>query len=81
MPPPNKDRALEVHGMFFCYDGEEFWLWSEAEDVWTVLPMKPSYLKVENGQLALIDDIFSGKKKCTCATFQVVNFGRKCGGT
>jgi hypothetical protein len=78
---PTEEDVLEVHGMSFLYDvdDDEVWLWEEHEQVWTVLPERPSYLEVVNGKLTLID-LRTKKPKCVCDPFQVNNYGCKCGG-
>ena len=79
MPPPKEDGVLEIHGCYFFYDDEEFWMWDEKRQGWLVLPEQPSYLTVVQDRLALID-IRTGRPKCNCPEFQVNNFGCKCGG-
>jgi len=78
VPHTDKD-VLEVHGLKFFYDGEDLWFLERKDDVWEVLPDLPSYLVVVNGRLALIDSR-TGRPKCNCPLFNVVNFGCKCGG-
>jgi hypothetical protein len=79
--PPSEKDVLEVHGMFFLYNAEddEIWLWEEKGQVWSVLPDIPSYLRIVNSRLAVID-IRTMQHRCNCLIFDVVNFGCKCGG-
>lgn len=79
MPRPTEKDILEVHGMRFYYDGEEVWLWDTKQKLWYALPERPAYLAIVGGKLALID-IHTGRPKCNCDSFQVNNFGCKCGG-
>lgn len=79
MSVPSEDGVLEVHGAYFHYDEEEFWLWDEKQQVWIVLPEQPSYLTIVCGRLALID-VKTGRPRCNCSHLQVVNYGCKCGG-
>lgn len=79
MPPTSKYDALEVHGMYFLYDDEEFWMWSERRQVWEALPDQPAYLTLVGGRLAVLD-IMTGRPKCNCPRLAVVNTGCKCGG-
>lgn len=79
VPSPQEDGALEVHGCYFLYDDEEFWLWDEKKQVWLVLPEQPSYLVIVQGKLAVLD-IRTGRPRCNCEPFVVNNFGCACGG-
>ena len=79
MTHPDDENVLEVHGLKFVYDGDDVWLWEKKEDVWKALPELPSYLVIVGDRLALMDPK-TGRPKCNCDSFQVNNFGCKCGG-
>jgi len=78
---PPEDGILEVHGLKFLYDDEEdeVWFWENRDAVWVVLPEIPSYLKVVNGKLSVLE-LRAKKSKCDCDNFVLFNFGCACGG-
>ena len=73
--PPDTVEHEDVH---YCFHGSEFWYWQNSSQQWVVLPECPSFLRLVGSVLVVVQE--DGRHECACSSFQVNNYGCKCGG-